>query len=192
MKRILFTMLAIALLFALTACGQKPAPAPTPTLKPAETPQPSPTQPPATATPEPTDQPASTDSWDGKTAEEIMSALVEAGDIQIMMPELMAVTPADVAFLQLGELDFQEGAVYMPMISSQRFDLAVFRLAEDADPDAFAADLKERNSQVQWICAAPPDFVATEVKGDVVLYISIDSTLADGEAIRSAFLSPAA
>ncbi len=55
MKKILALFLALCMLFALTACGQKPAPAPQPTEAPAEQPTEAPAEQPAE---EPAEQPA--------------------------------------------------------------------------------------------------------------------------------------
>ena len=133
---------------------------------------------------------AKADNWDGMPIAEIMQKLVDIGDIHISSPELLEITPAEAGYLQLGELDFAEGALYIPMISSQRFDFAVFRVKEGVDAKAFAEDLKERNSKIQWMCAAPPDVVIVEANGDVVLYLSINSALANSEAIKAGFLAP--
>lgn len=144
-----------------------------------------------TSAPTTSDTAVEANNWDGVPVSEIVKKLVSIGEIQVMMPELLEITPDVSHILQLGELEFAEGAMYIPMISSQRFDLAVFRVKEGTDAAAFAADLKKRNSEIQWMCAAPPDLVITESLGDVVLYLSINSSLANGEAIHAGFLDPA-
>ena len=119
-------------------------------------------------------------------------------DIQLMMPTLMTITPDANPITGLwadaetgeGGIDFADGAVYMPMISAQRFDLAVFRVKDGADVNAFVEDLKTRNANEKWLCATPPDFVKVEALGDVVLYLSIDKSLTDGDAIVNAFKNP--
>ena len=188
MKKIILLVLALTLVFSFVACGKK-----------AETPN-------TDKTPvEGTDDTANNGedkpeekTWGDATCEEILNTMISQLEIQIMMPTLMTITPDANPITGLwadaetgeGGIDFADGAVYMPMISAQRFDLAVFRVKDGADVSAFVEDLKTRNANEKWLCATPPDFVKVEALGDVVLYLSIDKSLTDGDAIVNAFKNP--
>ena len=187
MKRIILLVLALALVLSFAACGK------------AENPD-------KDNTPvEGTDDTANKGedkpeekTWCDASCEEILNTMISQLDIQLMMPTLMTITPDANPITGLwadaetgeGGIDFADGAVYMPMISAQRFDLAVFRVKDGTDVNAFVEDLKTRNANEKWLCATPPDFVKVEALGDVVLYLSIDKSLTDGDAIVNAFKNP--
>lgn len=129
--------------------------------------------------------------WEGKTTQEIMQEIVKNSDTQIM---------ADVVdgkeyyrnALSLGELEFEEITLYMPMMSAQRFEVAVIRVKDGTDVAAYAADLEKRAANAEWLCAAPPDYVKVAVDGDCVLYMAINKEFADEEAMVKTFTNPAA
>jgi len=131
-------------------------------------------------------------SWDGKTLDEVLQTITADANVQIMVSPYPVANSEEAWMLNLGEFTFAEGVVYMPMISSQRFDFALFRLDETQDAAAFVEDLKTKLNDMQWVCAAPPDFTAVERVGDVVLYIAVNSEFLDAESVVEAFLNPPA
>lgn len=137
-----------------------------------------------------TDAAANTATWGAKTTLEIMQQIAEKADTQIMA-EVIDGSEFYQNALTLGELEFKEIALYMPMISSQRFEVAVIRVNEGTDVSSYAADLEARAAEAQWICAAPPDFVKVVAVGDCVLYMAINSEFADETAMVNAFQNPA-
>lgn len=188
MKKIILLVLALALTLSFVACGKTETP---------DEPSKDNEQGTTDNTDNTEDKPEAK-TWGDATCEEIINTMVSQLDIQIMMPMCMPITP-DTNILQglapdgetgEGGIDFADGAVYMPMVSAQRFDMAVFRVKAGADVNAFVEDLKTRNASQQWICATPPDFVKVVALDDVVLYLSIDKSLTDGDAIVTAFENP--
>ncbi len=188
MKKIILLVLALALTLSFVACGKTETPDEPVKDNEQDT----------TDNTDNTEDKTEAKTWGDATCEEIINTMVSQLDIQIMMPMCMPITP-DTNILQglapdgetgEGGIDFADGAVYMPMVSAQRFDMAVFRVKAGADVNAFVEDLKTRNASQQWICATPPDFVKVVALGDVVLYLSIDKSLTDGDAIVTAFENP--
>lgn len=204
MKKIILLVLALALTLSFVACGKNETPdEPDKDNEQNTTDNTDNTD----KTEDKTDNTDNTDNtedkteaktWGDATCEEIINTMVSQLDIQIMMPMCMPIAPDTNPLQGLapdgetgeGGIDFADGAVYMPMVSAQRFDMAVFRVKEGADVNAFVEDLKTRNASQQWICATPPDFVKVVALGDVVLYLSIDKSLTDGDAIVKAFENP--
>ena len=129
-------------------------------------------------------------TWGDKTVLEIMQQIADKADTQIMA-EVIDGSEFYQNALSLGELQFNEIALYMPMMSSQRFEVAVIRVAEGTDVASYVADLESRAANAQWMCAAPPDFVKVVAVGDCVLYMAINSEFADEDAMVKAFQNPA-
>lgn len=156
MKKIFAVLLALVLVGSLTAC--KPA----------------------------GDSGADGGQWDGKSAMEIMQAVADKADAQIMA-EVVDGKELYRSALTLGELEFEEIALYMPMISSQRFEAAVIRVKDGTNVAKYVSDLEKRAANAEWVCAAPPDYVKVVAAGDCVLYLAITSDFADEEAMVEAF-----
>jgi hypothetical protein len=131
-----------------------------------------------------------TGHWDGKTTLEIMQEIADKSDTQIMA-EVTDGKDFYLNALSLGELEFEEIALFMPMISSQRFEVAVIRTKAGTNMAAFVADLEKRAADAQWVCAAPPDYVKVVANGDCVLYMAITKEFADEEAMVNTFLNKA-
>lgn len=171
MKKILAVALCFVMLFTLAACN-------------------------AAQTPNNTEGSSSTApngasaNWDGKSALEIMQTITQNADIQIMT-EVMDGSEFYLNALTLGELNFKEIAICMPMISSQRFEAAVIRVQDGTDVAAYVSDLEQRAANAQWICASPPDYVKVTAVGDCVLYLAVNSEFANEEAMVEAFRNPA-
>lgn len=128
-------------------------------------------------------------SWGNKTALEILQTIAQKADTQIMA-EITDGTEYYQNALTLGELEFKEIAIYMPMISSQRFEVAVIRVKDGTNVANYVADLENRAAKAQWVCAAPPDFVKVVAVGDCVLYMAINSEFANEQAMIEAFQNP--
>lgn len=183
MKRIILLVLALTLVLSFVACGEKKD----------ETPNTPDTENTDNGENKPEEK-----TWGDASCKDIINTVISQLDIQIMMPVLQDITPEENIMSPLcpdgetgeGGIDFADGAIYMPMITSQRFDMAVLRVKEGTDVDAYIKDLETRNANEQWMCATPPDYVKVVALGDVVLYLSIDKSLTDGDAIVNAFLNP--
>lgn len=177
MKKLVMLMLCLVMVLSLAAC------------KPSESGTPS------------TDETLSTNNsttastengstgWDNMTAVQILQKIAEKADTQIMA-EVTDGTDFYLNALTLGQLEFQEIALYMPMISSQRFEVAVIRVKEGTNVNDYVADLEDRAANAQWICAAPPDFVKVVAVGDCVLYMAITSEFANEQAMIDTFQNP--
>ena len=131
-----------------------------------------------------------TGHWDGKSTQDIMQEIAKNSDTQIMA-EVVDGKDFYLNALSLGELEFEEIALYMPMISSQRFEVAVIRTKAGTNMAAFVADLEKRAADAQWVCAAPPDYVKVVANGDCVLYMAITGEFADEDAMVKTFLNKA-
>lgn len=128
-------------------------------------------------------------SWGNKSALEILQTIAQDADTQIMA-EITDGTELYQNALTLGELEFKEIALYMPMISSQRFEVAVIRVKDGTKVADYVSDLESRASKAQWVCAAPPDFVKVVAVGDCVLYMAVNSEFVNEQAMIEAFQSP--
>ena len=128
-------------------------------------------------------------SWGNKTALEILQIVADKADTQIMA-EITDGAEYYQNALTLGELEFKEIALYMPMISSQRFEVAVIRVKDGTNVANYVADLENRAANAQWICASPPDYVKVVAVGDCVLYMAINSEFANEQAMVEAFQNP--
>ncbi len=131
-----------------------------------------------------------TGHWDGKTTQEIMQEIAGKSETQIMA-EVVDGKDFYLNALSLGELEFEEIALYMPMMSSQRFEVAVIRTKAGTNMAAYVADLEKRAADAQWVCAAPPDYVKVVANGDCVLYMAITKEFANEEAMVNTFLNKA-
>lgn len=183
MKKTMILTLSLAMLLTMAACSGG---------KNEET-APSEEDHPTTETPE--DKTPSAENtaanWDGKSTADIMQVIADKADTQISA-EIVDGTEYYQNALTLGELEFEEITLYMPMMSSQRFEVAVIRVKEGTNVADYVSDLEDRAANAQWICAAAPDYVKVTAVGDCVLYMAINSEFADEEAMVEAFRNPAA
>ena len=67
-------------------------------------------------------------------------------------------------------------AVYEPMTGSQAFSLVLVRVANAADAQTVARQMKENVNPRKWICAGADQVMAAGYQ-DVVLFIMVDSAL---------------
>lgn len=179
MKKFLLIALALVLAFSFVACTPKEEPENENDKTENETPN------------------EEVKTWGDATCEQVVNTIISKVDLQFSAMCSTITPDANPLTGLYGDpennvpgIDFKDAAVYMPMISAQRFDLAVIRVKEGTDINAYVEDLKTRNANTQWICATPPDKIVVTSLGDLVLYLSIDSNLGDGDAIVEAFKNP--
>ena len=195
MKKIIALLACLAMLLSMAACGNE-------TTEPTTEPTTQATEPTTEAT-EPTiedvvetpDEPATTEGTVGETllatfkanatgtAEEIANAVI--GDPTIpFMGMAMAINPVDFEFLSgLGEAkitEYEEGAMFGPMIGTIPFIGYIFKLAEGADVEAFKTTLTE-NANLRWnICTAAEERVV-ENEGNTVFFLMCPTTFEQPE-----------
>ena len=195
MKKIIALLACLAMLLSMAACGNE-------TTEPTTEPTTQATEPTTEAT-EPTiedvvetpDEPAVTEGTVGETllatfkanatgtAEEIANAVI--GDPTIpFMGMAMAINPVDFEFLSgLGEAkitEYEEGAMFGPMIGTIPFIGYIFKLAEGTDVEAFKTTLTE-NANLRWnICTAAEELVV-ENEGNTVFFLMCPTTFEQPE-----------
>lgn len=72
--------------------------------------------------------------------------------------------------LGLKELDFVEGTVSEPMITSMAHSVVVVRVAKGVDIEKTKADIKANVNPNKWLCATAEE-VYVESKGDIIVLI---------------------
>ena len=192
MKKIIALLACLAMLLSLAACGTTTPDATEPTTEPTEevtTPVEDVTEPAEEVT-----EPAATEGTVGETllaafkanatgtAEEIANAVI-SNPIIPFMGMAMPINPVDFEFLSgLGEakFEYQEGAMFGPMIGTIPFIGYVFTLAEGADVEAFKTSLEE-NANLRWnICTAAEELVI-ENEGNTVFFLMCPATFEQPE-----------
>ena len=194
MKKIIALLACLAMLLSMAACGSKTAePTTEPTTEATE---------PTTEATEPTiedvetpDEPVVTEGTVGETllatfkanatgtAEEIANAVITDPTIPFM-GMAMAINPTDFEFLSgLGEAkitEYEEGAMFGPMIGTIPFIGYIFKLADGADVEAFKTTLTE-NANLRWnICTAAEELVV-ENEGNIVFFLMCPATFEQAE-----------
>lgn len=192
MKKIIALLACLAMLLSLAACGETPA-----TTDPTTEPTTEATEPTTVETPDeptqPTD-PATTEGTVGQTllatfkanstgtAEEIANAVISDPIIQFM-GMATPINPVDFEFLSgLGEakFEYEEGAMFGPMIGTIPFIGYIFKLADGADVEAFKTSLEE-NANLRWnICTAAEELVV-ESEGNTVFFLMCPTTFEQPE-----------
>ena len=192
MKKIIALLACLAMLLSLAACGETPA-----TTDPTTEPTTEATEPTTVETPDeptqPTD-PATTEGTVGQTllatfkanstgtAEEIANAVI-SDPIIPFMGMAMAINTTDFEFLSgLGEakFEYEEGAMFGPMIGTIPFIGYIFKLADGADVEAFKTSLEE-NANLRWnICTAAEELVV-ESEGNTVFFLMCPTTFEQPE-----------
>lgn len=69
-----------------------------------------------------------------------------------------------------------DGAVYEPMMGSQAFSLVLVRVADAADAESVAREMKTNIDPRKWICVQADQIMAAGY-GDVVMFIMLDSQM---------------
>lgn len=70
----------------------------------------------------------------------------------------------------------KDGAVYEPMMGSQAFSLVLVRVADAADAESVAREMKTNIDPRKWICVQADQIMAAGY-GDVVMFIMLDSQM---------------
>lgn len=81
-------------------------------------------------------------------------------------------------------LPFQSARAYLPMMNTTAFVLAVFRLEEGADVQAFADGLKENANPDRWVCVRA-EVTETACYGNTVMFVM--SNAAGAQRLKQAF-----
>ena len=191
MKKIIALLACLALLLSMAACGTKtpevtdpapqvtdPAPEVTdPTDEIVETPD----EPAATGTVGETLLATFKANSTG-TAEEIANAVISDPIIQFM-GMATPINTTDFEFLSgLGEakIEYEEGAMFGPMIGTIPFIGYIFKLAEGTDVEAFKTTLEE-NANLRWnICTAAEELVI-ENEGNTVFFLMCPASFPENE-----------
>ncbi len=190
MKKIIALLACLAMLLSMAACGTTTPDATEPTTEPIT----EPATEPATDPVEDVTEPAATEGTVGETllaafkanstgtAEEIANAVI-GNPIIPFMGMAMAINPVDFEFLSgLGEakFEYQEGAMFGPMIGTIPFIGYIFKLADGADVEAFKTSLEE-NANLRWnICTAAEELVI-ENEGNTVFFLMCPATFEQPE-----------
>lgn len=185
MKKIIALIACMALLLSMAACTAKVPETTDPTTEPTTN---------ATEPVETPDEPAATAGTVGETllatfkanstgtAEEIANAVISDPIIQFM-GMAMPINPVDFEFLSgLGEakVEYEEAAMFGPMIGTIPFIGYIFNVAEGTDVEAFKTMLND-NANLRWnICTAADELVIDNV-GNTVFFLMCPATFEQPE-----------
>ena len=193
MKKIIALLACLALLLSMAACGTKTPEVTNPTTEPT-TEGTQPTTEPTDEIVETPDEPAA-EGTVGETLlatfkanctgtpEEIANAVISDPIIQFM-GMAMAINPTDFEYLSgLGEakVEYEEAAMFGPMIGTIPFIGYIFNVAEGTDVEAFKTMLND-NADLRWnICTAAEELVI-ENQGNTVFFLMCPASFEQSEA----------
>lgn len=193
MKKIIALLACLALLLSMAACGTKTPEVTNPTTEPT-TEGTQPTTEPTDEIVETPDEPAA-EGTVGETLlatfkanctgtpEEIANAVISDPIIQFM-GMAMAINPTDFEYLSgLGEakVEYEEAAMFGPMIGTIPFIGYIFNVAEGTDVEAFKTMLND-NADLRWnICTAAEELVI-ENEGNTVFFLMCPASFEQSEA----------
>ena len=172
MKKLIAFLLTLALMMSLSACrcSREPATEPDPTTAPTK----------ATESTKPADR----KNLSG-TMEENINKIMEENPVEFMggvIPIDLEDTTEDGLLaltsytgLSSGE-KLKDGAVYEPMMGSQAFSLVLVRVADAAEAESVARQMKQNINPRKWICVEANQIMAAGY-GDMVMFIMLDSQL---------------
>lgn len=155
MKKLICAVLALSLVFAMTACGG--------------------------SKPEETTAPAA--NVEG-TMEELLNKVIEARPVEFaggVFPIDLTDTSEDGAwtvksFTGLEDASqLSEAAAYEPMIGSIPFSMVMVRVSEGVDSKAVAESMKSGVDPRKWICVEADDMKVAGI-GDVVMLIMVSTS----------------
>ena len=184
LKRLIAMLLALAMVFAVSACGKTDKP--NTDAVPDQTPTVEDNTPADTSTPAETDKPADTSS----PAQALLAEFKSISDTAAMSAEdianQLAVNPVIVfgpVVMQVEEgylngfskeiTGFTEGAIFAPMIGSIPFVGYVF--AVDGDVQSFMQELKD-SADLRWNICTQADEMVCEANGSKVLLVMSPAT----------------
>ena len=156
MKKLICAVLALTLVFAMTACGGKKAPE--------------------------TTEPAAT-NIEG-TMEELLNKVIEQRPVEFaggVMPIDLTDTSEDgkwmvKSFTGLEDASqITEAAAFEPMIGSIPFSMVMVRTADGVDPKAVAETMKSGVDPRKWICVEADDMKVAAC-GNVVMLIMVSTS----------------
>ena len=181
MKKLIAMLLALAMVFAMAACGAT------------ETKE---TEPATEATTEATE--VVTEEATEEVIEEITEEIVEEEDFVIelsametLLNSIVEINPVEFMGMampvDLADVDalpyftgltsaegITEAAVFEPMIGSIAFSMVAVQVAEGADAEAIAEAMKSGIDTRKWICVEANDLMVT-TSGNIVLLVMVDS-----------------
>lgn len=108
-----------------------------------------------------------------QTPSEIIASMYEGfaeDELPMMLGERELVKEELEYNLGLTELNFIEGTVSEPMITSMAHSVVVVRVAEDVDIEQTKADIKAKVNPSKWLCATA-ETVLVESKGDIIVLV---------------------
>lgn len=196
MKKMIALLLACMMVFAMVACASTNAPAeggveaqkpeaggaeeqmPTPAEEPADEPVEEPTEEPTeepAEEPEEFTQPAETpDEGQGGKLQGMLDTMLDGLDAEFLpYYGSYAVTKEDAPYVvgyEQMDTSFTDALAYGPFTGSTAFVMVLFELPEDADAEAFAADLSENADKVKWICVSA-DYADGVANGQYVMFL---------------------
>ena len=179
MNKLIALLLALSMVFAMTACGATE----TKETEPA-------TEAPVEVTEEVIEE--VTEEFIEEEIVEDEEFVIELTAMETLLNQIIELNPveffggcmpvdlsdADTVLWELGLTNadsIAEAAVYGPMMSSMAFSLVAAQVVEGADAEAVAEEMKNGVDPRKWICVEA-DEVMTAVSGDVVMLIMLDST----------------
>lgn len=89
----------------------------------------------------------------------------------------------EIAFLGTDEIDYAEGVVSAPMMSSIAYQCVLLRVAED-DIETVKQQIKDNADLDKWVCVSA-ETMLVESRGDVIFFVMGDSDTA--YALNAAF-----
>lgn len=119
------------------------------------------------------------------TMEENINKIMQANSVDFMgsviKPDLKDTSEEGLWVLKsMTGLDSAEKitdvAVYEPLTGSQAFSLVMVRVADGAETQAVAKQMKENINPAKWICVSADEVMAAGY-GDVIMFIMLDSAL---------------
>ena len=176
MKKLIAMLLALAMVFAMTACGATENVETEPATGIVTEATEEVTQ---EATEEMTEEIIEEDFVVEMSAmETLLNSIVEINPVEFMggtMPVDLADADAVKYFTGLDSADsVKEAAVFEPMIGSIAFSMVAVQVAEGADAETVAEAMKSGIDTRKWICVEANDLMVA-TSNDIVLLVMVDS-----------------
>lgn len=173
MKKLIAMLLALSMVFAMTACGATE------------------TEPTTEATTEVTTE--ATEEVTEEVTEEIVEddVVIELSAMETLLNKIVEINPVEFMGMtmpvDLADADsvkyftgldsaesVKEAAVFEPMMGSIAFSMVAVQVAEGADAEAVAEAMKSGIDTRKWICVEANDLMVA-TSGDVALLIMVNS-----------------
>lgn len=167
MKKLLVLLLALTLVFSVTACQSKS---------------------------NPSNSDNKGENLEG-SLEDILKQIYDKAEISSQFKDYIEtglqttdITEENCTY-HLGKenIDFVEAIASMPIMTSSAYELDLVRIKDGDDIERIKADIKENVDPRKWICVGvEPENIIVDNIGDVIIVIMSD---AEGKALHDAFLS---